>query len=92
MDGDPNVFSYTNWTQYAPDGVTIVREYRAKETSNGKVTLTFQSISYMDSGVFEIRVSNGVPEHQTGILYARSGLPLLVKGELHFCIYSQCSN
>ena len=79
--GDPNSFTFTNWTQYAPDRKTIVKEYIPIELSVGKVALTFSTVSYMDSGLYEIQASNGVKEYQTNEMFARSRVIQVVKGE-----------
>ena len=79
--GNPNSFTFMNWTQYAPDGKTIVKEYIPNGLSVRKVSLTFPTVSYMDSGIYEIKASNGVKEHQTNEMFTRRRVTQVVKGE-----------
>ena len=84
--GEPHSYAFASWIHYAPAGIhngqTKIREFASTMTETNKAYLVFPNIRYMDSGVYECSVSNGISNYQTGKVFATVQRSLLVKGNI----------
>ena len=92
--GEPQDYYFSKWIQYAPDGLTKVSEYESSHIKNGNAFLAFESVSYMNSGIYHCFVSNGIEDFKTGNIVATNSTSQIVKGNcacavsLLFFLYS----
>ena len=82
-NGEPKKYDFHKWVHYAADAKTVIQEYISTLVDHGEAYLIFQNTSYMDSGVYECRVDNGIVDFSTGLLMASSRANQLVKGTYH---------
>ena len=80
--GEPQVYNFSKWIQYAPDGHTKVKEYESSHIKDGNAYLTFKSVSYMNSGIYHCFVRNGIEDYRTGDIVATNSTSQIVKGSL----------
>ena len=86
--GEPQKYNFHNWVHYASDGKTLIQEYTSKMINSSHAYLVFQKTSYMDSGVYECQVDNGIADFTTGLLIATNRTNQLVKGTYFIRFYS----
>ena len=78
--GEPQVYNFSKWIQYAPDGLTKVKEYESSHIKDGNAYLTFESVSYLNSGIYHCFVRNGIEDYRTGNIVATNSTSQTVKG------------
>ena len=81
--GEPQLYNFRNWAHFASDGRTLIQEYTSTVVVSSQAYLVFKNTSYMDSGVYECRVDNGIVDFSTGLLIASNRTNQLVKGTYH---------
>ena len=79
-NGEPTNYTFS-WIQYAPDGITPIKEYSPTRIHDGIAYLAFAYSSYMDSGVYHCFAENGIEDYKTGNLKATNNTVLAVKGK-----------
>ena len=79
--GEPKNYTFS-WIQYAPDGITQIKEYSPARVHDGNAYLAFANISHMNSGVYHCFAENGIEDYKTGMLKATNNTVLVVKGRL----------
>ena len=81
--GEPERYNFSKWLHYGPDGTTLIQEYTSTLVDHDKAYLSLKNTSYMDSGIYECRVTNGIVNYRTGKLLAVKRLSRLFEG--NFC-------
>ena len=84
--GEPETYNFSKWLHYGPDGVSLIQEYKSTMIDHNKAYLSLKNTSYMDSGIYECRVTNGIVHYRTGKLLAVNRLGQLFKGDVLFFI------
>ena len=82
--GEPEIYNFSKWLHYGPDGINLIQEYLSTMIDRNKAYLSLKNTSYMDSGIYECRVTNGIVHSRTGKLLALKRLGQLFKGDVFF--------